>query len=258
MDRDEILSRLDRELHSHGARLKDADQWKVRQDVFDEVTLIALYRLANKKYISSIGGALSTGKEANIFFGERNDHLIVIKIYMIRTSNFKAMTEYLDGDPRFAYIRRTKKDIIFAWTRKEYSNLLRAKEAGVAVPAPLGFDRNILLMEFLGKDEQPYPQLRLATMEDAGKIYHTILEYMEILCKKARLIHADLSEYNILLGDRPYLIDMGQSVTLDHPRSMQFLIRDIANVNRFFRSHCDTIGDREIFGKITADIVQEP
>jgi len=258
VDRDEIQSRLDRELHSHGARLKDADQWKVRQDVFDEATLIALYRLANKKIISSIGGALSTGKEANIFLGEKDGQLIVIKIYMIRTANFKAMTDYLDGDPRFANVRRIKKEIIFAWTRKEYSNLMRAQEAGIAVPKPLAFNRNILLMEFLGKDEKPYPQLRLAMMEDAEKIYHLILEYMEILCKKARLIHADLSEYNILLGDRPYLIDMGQSVTLDHPRAMQFLIRDIANVNRFFKSYCDTIADKELFGKITEGIIQEP
>lgn len=258
MKRDEILSRLDRELHSHGARLKDADQWKVRQDVFDEATLIALYRLANKKTISSIGGALSTGKEANIFLGEKGDRLIAIKIYLIRTANFKAMTDYLDGDPRFSHVRRTKKEIIFAWTRKEYSNLMRAREAGIPVPEPLGFNRNILIMEFLGWGERPYPQLRLASIEDAGGIYHLILGYMELLFRKARLVHADLSEYNILLGDRPYLIDMGQSVTLDHPHAMQFLIRDIANINSFFRSYCDIIADSEIFGKITDGIIQEP
>ncbi|MGB4578810.1 MAG: RIO1 family regulatory kinase/ATPase, partial [Methanoculleus sp.] len=106
-----------------GVRIKDADQVKVRDDVFDEVTLMALYRLVHRKQISVIGGPVSTGKEANIIYGEHDNRGIAIKIYRIQTANFKAMTEYLAGDRRFASIRGSRRGIIFAWTKKEYSNL---------------------------------------------------------------------------------------------------------------------------------------
>jgi RIO kinase 1 len=251
MVREDVLDRFDRKLESFGIRVKDADQWKVRQDVFDEATYLALYKMAQRKMITAIGGVVSTGKEANIFYGERENQALAIKIYLMKTANFKAMTEYIDGDPRFAHVRRTRKDIIFAWARKEFSNLVRAHEAGIPVPEPQGFDRNILVMEFLGKGGRPYPQLRLARMEDPASVYRDVVRYIEVLFLEARLVHADLSEYNILLGTVPYFIDMGQSVTLDHPRSLQFLVRDIANVNRFFRHHCHVIEERELFDRIT-------
>ncbi|MDD1679930.1 MAG: serine protein kinase RIO, partial [Methanomicrobiales archaeon] len=170
---------------------------------------------------------------------------------LMRTANFKAMTDYLDGDPRFAHVRRSRKDIVFTWARKEFSNLVRACEAGIAVPEPVGFDRNILLMQFLGEKGVPYPQLRVARMDDPEAIYQDVVKSMEILFQKAHLVHADLSEYNILLGNVPYIIDMGQSVTLDHPRALQFLVRDIANVNRFFRQYCHVFEEREMFDRIT-------
>ncbi len=250
MGHDEEHERFDREIEAMGIRIKDADALKVRSDVFDEVTLIALYKLVHKKLISVIGGPISTGKEANIFYGEHDKKGIAIKIYRIRTANFKAMTDYLAGDRRFASVRGSRKGIVFAWTKKEYSNLARAHDAGVLVPKPLAFDRNILLMEFLGEDEVPYPQLRNAEVKDYGAVYQQILDYIERLYREARLVHADLSEYNILYHEKPYLIDMGQAVTLDHPRAPAFLIRDIRNINRYFSRYCDLRDEQEIIGAI--------
>ncbi|MBP7411330.1 serine protein kinase RIO [Methanoculleus sp. 10] len=251
MGHDEEHERFDREIEAMGVRIKDADALKVRADVFDEVTLIALYKLVHKKLISVIGGPISTGKEANVFYGEHDGRGIAIKIYRIRTANFKAMTDYLAGDRRFASVRGSRKGIVFAWTKKEYSNLARAHDAGIPVPEPLAFDRNILLMEFLGRGEVPYPQLRNAEVADYGVVYRQILGYIERLYQDARLVHADLSEYNILYHEKPYLIDMGQAVTLDHPRAGAFLIRDIRNINRYFSRYCDVQDEQEIARAIT-------
>jgi RIO kinase 1 len=255
--RDEY-ERFDREIEAMGVRVKDADQVKVRDDVFDEVTLVALYRLVHRKLISVIGGPISTGKEANIYYGEHDGRGIAIKIYRIQTANFKAMTEYLAGDRRFASVRGSRKGIIFAWTKKEYSNLARAHDAGIPVPKPLAFDRNILLMEFLGEGEAPYPQLRLAEVEDYGAVYQEVLDYVQRLYRDARLVHADLSEYNILYHEKPYLIDMGQAVTLDHPQALTFLIRDIKNLNRYFSRYCDVLDEQEIVRTITGTGRREP
>ncbi|MDD3622220.1 MAG: serine protein kinase RIO, partial [Methanofollis sp.] len=119
---------FDRKLEELGVRIKDEDTRKVRGEVFDEVTLLALYRLVHKKKLSAVGGSLSTGKEANVFLGERDERPVAIKIYRMRTANFKAMADYIIGDPRFVSVRRTRKDIVVTWTRKEFANLKRAYE----------------------------------------------------------------------------------------------------------------------------------
>jgi RIO kinase 1 len=247
MSLDGIINRFDREVEKMGVRVKDADQMKVMNNVFDEVTLLALYRLVHKKHISVIGGSISTGKEANVFYGEKDGRPIAIKIYRIQSANFKSMSEYINGDPRFASVRGTRKEIVFTWTRKEYSNIQRAREAGVPVPEPLVFDRNILLMEFLGSKERPYPQLRTAHFEDPAGVYEFVIRMMKILYQKAHLVHGDLSEFNILYGDRPYIIDFGQAVTPDHPRAHTFLVRDIKNITRFFSRFCDVREERDVF-----------
>jgi RIO kinase 1 len=250
--------RFDYALEKMGIRIKDADQLKVREDVFDEVTFLALYKLVHKKWISVLGGSISTGKEANVFYGERDGTGLAIKIYRIRTANFNTMSAYIVGDRRFSHVKKNRKDLIFAWTKKEYANLARALDAGIPVPEPLVWDRNILIMSFLGNDERPYPHLRNAEIGDPEEVYECIIGYIDTLYHTAELVHADLSEFNILYGDKPYLIDMGQSVTLDHPRAYQFLMRDIRNINRFFAHRCKVRGDVEVFHAVTGLDTREP
>jgi RIO kinase 1 len=255
---DKKLEQFDQKLEEMGIRIKDADDLKVRDDVFDEVTLLALYKLVHKKWLSVVGGSISTGKEANVFYGERDGTPIAIKIYRIRTANFTTMSSYIVGDRRFSRVKKAKKELIFAWTKKEFSNLARAREAGVPVPEPLVWDRNILIMSFMGMGETPWPQLRNADLDDAGSVYSRILDDIDTLYNKADLVHADLSEFNILYGDQPYLIDMGQSVTRDHPRALAFLMRDIKNINRFFKNRCDVRDEVEIFHAVTGLGSAEP
>jgi RIO kinase 1 len=250
--------RFDQLIEEMGIRIKDADQFKVREDVFDEITLLALYKLVHKKWLSLIGGSISTGKEANVFYGERDGVGIAIKIYRIRTANFTTMSSYVTGDRRFSHVKKAKKDLIFAWTRKEFSNLVRARDAGIAVPEPIVWDRNILIMSFIGEGEIAYPQLRNVIMDDPAVIYETITNTIGILYNKADLVHADLSEFNILYGDKPYFIDMGQSVTRDHPRALQFLMRDIRNINRYFKNRCKIRKDVDLFNAVTGLNVAEP
>jgi RIO kinase 1 len=168
------------------------------------------------------------------------------------------MSSYITGDRRFSHVKKAKKELIFAWTKKEFANLVRARDAGIAVPEPLVWDRNILIMSFIGNGEIPHPQLRNVELEDPQETYAQITGIIDILYNKAELVHADLSEFNILYGDKPYLIDMGQSVTRDHPRALPFLMRDIRNINRFFRNRCDVRTDIELFNAVTGRNEAEP
>ncbi|VVB84709.1 RIO-type serine/threonine-protein kinase Rio1 [uncultured archaeon] len=255
---DKKLSRMDGIIDEFRMRIKDSNQRAVFGDVFDDATLMALYELSRKGYFDAFGGSVSTGKEANIFHAiSKKDGTseIAVKIYMISTANFNAMKEYILGDPRFAGIKQSRKDIIFAWAKKEFKNLKRAVDAGVRVPEPYVTKRNILLMEFIGKDGMPMPQLRDVelTMEEARSIFDMIVEYMHLLYSKAELIHADLSEYNILIDMNvmePVIIDMGQSVTRDHFNAQAYLQRDVANVARFFRKFNIPVNEEDIISVI--------
>ena len=217
-------------------KIKDSNDYKVLEDVFDTATLETLYKFANRGIISAMGGAISTGKEANIFHALGENGELAVKIYRISTSNFHSMHEYMIGDPRFKKIRKDKKSIVFAWTKKEFRNLTRASEVGVRVPEPIAAERNILIMEFIGKDGIKAPRLKdVDGLEDPHSFFRMIVKYMKLLYTKARIVHADLSEFNILVQDEmPVFIDMGQSVMLDHPNAEEFLERDVENIVRYF------------------------
>lgn len=237
MDRNKKEKRIDQRIDGYRSKTKDSEDIKVRSEVFDTATFKVLYNFANKGIIKAMGGVVSTGKEANVFHAlGKDDREMAVKIYRISTSDFQKMEDYMLGDPRFSNIKRTKKDIVFAWTKKEHRNLERAAEAGVWVPKPIASDRNVLIMEFIGREGVPAPRLRDVKLEEPDRIYNTIADYMSGLYNKAKLVHADLSEFNILLyEDEPVIIDMGQSVMLEHPMAREFLRRDISNIVRYFK-----------------------
>lgn len=250
------IRRMDEKVDEFRMRIKDSSQRAVFSDVFDDATLMALYGLAKKGYIDAMGGSVSTGKEANVFHAISKEYgEIAVKIFMMSTANFNAMKEYILGDPRFMGIKHAKKDIILAWAKKEFKNLKRAKEAGVRVPEPYVVKRNILLMEFMGNDGVAMPQLKdvILSQDDTERIFKKIVEYMNLLYWKAELIHADLSEYNILvdLNDMsPVIIDMGQSVTTEHFNAETFLIRDVNNIARYFNKLNLRINEEEMMTMI--------
>ena len=245
---------FDKRVDELRTKIKGLDQLKVRDDVFDEYTLLGLYKLLSRGWLTAMAGPISTGKEANVYLAERDGSPVAVKIYLTRTANFKKMQDYIAGDRRFINIGKSRRDVIFAWTRKEYSNLKRAEDVGIDVPHPLVFDRNVLVMDFLGEEKVAYPQLRLAHLKDPQQVYEEIMTAVISLWKNARLVHGDLSEYNILYGGgKPYLIDMGQAVTLDHPNAPGFLKRDLEQVNRFFADRCTTRDALEILEELYGD-----
>jgi RIO kinase 1 len=233
-------------------RIKDSDDLKVKGDVFDTRTLMNLYALASKGVIDALGGEISTGKEANLFYAIHEDQDLAIKIYRITTSNFKAMQDYLHGDPRFGNIKGTKRAVISAWTKKEFRNLKRAEEVGVRVPHPITTRDNILIMELIGKRDNPAPQLKNVDLDkdQAEHVFENLSDYISLLYHEADLVHADFSEFNVLCSDGPVVIDMGQSVTLEHPMASKFLARDVTNIARYFEKKYGIGSEEEIWSKV--------
>ncbi len=231
---DRIARDRDREFEQFQERIKDADQFKVEQSVFDDATFAALYKLVQDGHVEAFGGPLSTGKEANVYHALGDDREVAVKVYRINASNFRQMRDYLEGDPRFEGLGGKKKDVVLAWTKKELSNLERARRAGVRVPEPIATERNVLVMEYIGNEEGRAKRLGEVEIENPRTAYEVIREYMRRLYS-AGLIHGDLSEYNVVFDEgQLVVIDLGQAVTVHHPNSRDFLERDCENVATFF------------------------
>ncbi|ELY88319.1 serine/threonine-protein kinase Rio1 [Natrialba taiwanensis] len=231
---DRIARKRDRKFEQFEERIKDADQFKVEQSVFDDATFAALYKLVQDGYVEAFGGPLSTGKEANVYHALGDDREVAVKVYRINASNFRQMRDYLEGDPRFEGLGGKKKDVVLAWTKKEFANLRRAKKAGVRVPEPIATERNVLVMEYIGNDEGRAKRLGEVHIENPRTAYEVMREYMRRLYA-AGIVHGDLSEYNVVFHEGELVvIDLGQAVTVHHPNSRDFLERDCENVSSFF------------------------
>lgn len=221
-------------IHSE-KRKKDNSERKTGNEIFDKITLETLYKLANQGYIDILNGAISTGKEANVLTGITDEEkFIAVKIYRIATSDFKKMDYYLKGDPRFNVKTKNKRKIIYSWVTKEFKNLTRLHNAGVNVPEPITSSNNVLLIEFIGDNKgNPAQPVKNQPPQNPNEFWNKLLIQLKTFVNDAKLIHGDLSNYNILnLNEEPVIIDVSQSVVLDNPISKELLERDINTLVR--------------------------
>ncbi|MFW9918469.1 MAG: serine protein kinase RIO [Candidatus Thorarchaeota archaeon] len=230
--------RIDDEIdRRRSKRRRDDDEYKVVEGVIDPPTLKAIYRLFKRTPLDKVHGVISTGKEANVYRGETTEgKSVAVKVYRMSTAETDFMKEYMIGDPRFKRVGRRSRVLIPQWAMKEYKNLIRYHEAGVRVPVAIAIDRNVLVMEFIGSQEESLaaPAIKDIVIPSPVKTYNEIMQMIELGYTKAKLVHADLSEYNILWMDGPIIIDVSQAVVKDHDNATKYLYRDIQNVTFFF------------------------
>ncbi len=210
----------------------------VLEEVFDRSTLMTIYHLMNKGIIDEIHGSVKAGKESKLYWGkDKEGNNLAIKIFLTVSAEFKkGMLVYIQGDPRFTRVKRNTRSLIYLWAQKEFKNLHGAFEAGVNVPKPIAVRRNVLVMEFIGENGISAPLLREIPLKNPDRIYQQILASVKQLYRKAGLVHADLSEYNIMIWKgKPILFDVSQAVSREHPMAREFLRRDLENINRYFK-----------------------
>ena len=119
---DEAGRRADREFNEFRERIKNTEQFKLEESVFDEATYGALYDLVQDGHIVAFGGPISTGKEANVYTAlGPEDTEVAVKVYRINASEFVDMRGYLDGDPRFRGIGSDKKKVVLAYSLRTHA-----------------------------------------------------------------------------------------------------------------------------------------
>ncbi|KAH9491730.1 Serine/threonine-protein kinase RIO1 [Bulinus truncatus] len=239
-------------------RRRDKSQQATVEQVLDPRTRMILYRLLSKGTLLEINGAISTGKEANVYHATAKDGTDkAIKIYKTSILIFKDRDRYVTGEFRFrhGYCKSNPRKMVRLWAEKEMRNLTRMHKAQIPCPEPILLKNNVLLMGFIGEDGVAAPLLKDASFPDskARELYLDIILMVRRLYHECKLIHGDLSEFNMLyFKGKAYIIDVSQSVEHEHPHAMEFLRKDLTNITEFFRKkNVPTMTVKELFEFVT-------
>ena len=235
---------------------KMSEDYDVFDNVFDMPTLMTINELRSDGIIQYIQSSLAAGKESKVYLAVAPDgSLRITKIYLTVSAEFKKRMQYIAGDPRFSHLKPGSRSLITTWARREFKNMHTAHAVGVRVPLPIAVKKNVVVMEFVGDSEgNPVPAL-INTEEITLNDYRQVIEQMTILYQKAKLVHADLSEYNIFKTDLGIMLfDFGSAIDIQQPNSKQFLLRDVMNINRFFEKRgIDVLNTAQVVEKIRGD-----
>ena len=233
---------------NRAAKLHEKKDNSTAENAMDAKTSLMLMKFVDNGTLDSVGGCISTGKEANIyhaFGGPGNERIsdipeeVALKIHKTTLNEFKSRDQYIADDYRFKkhYTKQNSRKIVEQWALKEYLNLEKMKRNGIKCPKVVKVKKNVLIMEFLGEGGFPAPNLKEASLnsDDYLVAFEQSVQCIKDLYRKCKLVHADLSEYNLLwISSKIHVIDVSQSVDIAHPKAHQFLLRDCKNITSFF------------------------
>jgi RIO kinase 1 len=252
----------------------DRNDRATTEQCLDPRTRLILFKLISRGFLEQIDGCLSTGKEANVYYakagkagvfstpaletasnnnnnvannqeeGESSNSMInefAIKIYKTSILVFKDRDKYVAGEHRWrkGYCKSNPRKMVKVWAEKEMRNYRRLYTSGIPCPAPILLKSHVLIMEFLGTNGWPSPRLKDANLKEKRlrEAYVQTVLIMRHMYQRCKLVHGDLSEYNLLWHNNEiYVIDVSQSVETDHPSALDFLRKDASNVNDYFSS----------------------
>lgn len=221
-------------------RHQGRDDRSTTEQVMDPRTRLILFKMLSRGTFDEINGCISTGKEANVYHARTKEGKdLAVKVFKTSILVFKDRDKYVSGEHRFkgGYGKSNPRKMVKLWAEKEMRNLKRLHLCGIPCPEPLMLRAHVLVMDFIGVDGWPAPRLKDATlsMRRVQSAYVQCLKILRRLFQLAKLVHGDFSEYNLLYLDRTiYVIDVSQSVEMNHPRALEFLRLDIENTNSFF------------------------
>ena len=124
-----------------------------------------------------------------------------------------------------------------SWLGHEYATMQLLHAAGVDVPKPIASSDNVILMEYVGDEEEAAPALHAVRLEraEAPALFERLMRDVEVMLECGR-IHGDLSAYNVLYWEGEVkLIDFPQAVDpYVNPRAFQLLARDVTRLCEYF------------------------
>lgn len=190
---------------------------------------LAINALVKAGVIVSFGKSLGVGKEADVYDAlNASGKRIAVKFHRLGRISFRQTRR------KRGYTREHSTWLFQSHlaAEREFQAMKLVYENGVAVPEPISQNRHVVAMGMI-------EGAQFSKYRDIGKPEKVLREILRNVRKaylKAHLIHADISEYNIILQPDGHIliIDWPQAVKTDHANAAELLERDIKNVLTYF------------------------
>jgi len=207
---------------------------------------LAINTLVKAGVIESFGQILGVGKEADVYDALNSDSKrIAVKFHRLGRISFRQTRR------KRGYTREHSTWLFQSHlaAEREFQAMKLVYKNGVSVPEPISQNRHVIAMGMI-------EGAQLSKYKDIGKPEEVLKEILRNLRKaylKAHLIHADISEYNIIMKPDGHLliIDWPQAVKTEHANAAELLERDIKNVLTYFNRKFNV----ELAGKEAYDYV---
>ena len=191
---------------------------------------LAINALVEAGVLDAFGRPLGVGKEADVYDAlNPKGKRIAVKFHRLGRISFRQTRRkrgYTTEHTGWLFQSRLAAE-------KEFQALRLVYPHGVAVPKPISQNRHILAMGMIEGAELA----ECKEIPEPKKVLKEILHNVRKAYLKAGVIHADLSEYNVILKPDMHIliIDWPQYITKEHPNAQQLLTRDVKNILRYFK-----------------------
>ncbi len=193
---------------------------------------LAINALVKAEILEAFGKPLGVGKEADVYDAlTPQNKRIAVKFHRLGRTSFRQTRRVRGYAAERGHISWLYQSRLAA--EKEFQALKLLYPHRIAVPKPIYQNRHTVAMGMIeGAELAEYKEL-----PNPQKTLQEILSNVRRAFIDAGIIHADLSEYNIIIKPNWHtlIIDWPQYVTLEHPNAEQLLKRDIKNILRFFQ-----------------------
>jgi len=198
---------------------------------YNSYDLLALNALVKGEIIDALGMPLGMGKEADVLEAlTPSGEGVAVKFHRLGRVSFRdtrRKREYLSGRHGVSWLYQSR-----LAAEKEHYALSLTFNAGVSVPKPIYHNRHTIVMQRIeGRQLSEVNQL-----DDPESLLNGIIENVH-KAYKSGVIHADLSEFNILVSTEGglFIIDWPQYIPPNHPNALEILGRDVKNVLTYFK-----------------------
>ncbi len=194
---------------------------------------LALNALVKRGVLESISSSpLGVGKEADVYVGlTPAGKEVAVKFHRAGRTSFRGVRvrrAYVGDREHISWLYLSR-----LAAKNEYDALRILSPAGVSVPKPIDWNRHVVVTELVrGVELYTVPPL-----DSPETLMHKIIDEIKKAFRDAGLVHGDLSEYNIIVGEKeePVIFDWPQWVPSSHPSALMLLKRDVENILKFFK-----------------------
>lgn len=196
---------------------------------FDALALNMLY---NKRIVYGVGNSRGVGKESDIYYAiDFDNNEIMLKINRTGRASFqniKRKRDFLEGKFHYSIF-----SISAISAKREYDILTKLQDQNLPIPEVKGYNRHILVLSVVEGIEL----INVHEIKKPIKVLEKIIEFAKTLYQEYGIVHADLTEYNIIFNENTEevtIIDFPQAVEINHPEAEIYLRRDFTHFLDYF------------------------